>query len=75
MTRYQIELAGHLDLPWGDWFEAADLIHLPDGNTRLTCDIPDQPTLLGLLLRLNSLGLELLSLNRTQNEDSLVNKT
>lgn len=70
MTGYHIILAGHLDLSWGDWFDTAALTHLPDGSTRLAIELPDQSALFGLLLRLHGLGLELLSLNRTKNEDS-----
>lgn len=74
MIRYHIILAGHLDLSWGDWFDTTALTHLPDGSTRLIIELPDQSALFGLLLRLHSLGLELVSLNRTKIEDSLVAK-
>jgi hypothetical protein len=72
MTRYQIELSGHLDASWGDWFEAVTLIHLPDGSTCLTIELPDQSALLGLLLRFHGLGLELVSLSCIQGISPLV---
>jgi len=72
MTSYQIELSGHLDSTWGEWFRTVDLSHLPDGRTRITFELPDQSALLGLLLRLHGLGLELLSLERLPVEALLV---
>jgi hypothetical protein len=66
MSGYQVELAGHLDLSWGDWLGAATVIHRPDGNTFLTVSRLDQSALLGLLLRLHGLGLELVSLRSTK---------
>jgi len=64
MTEYQIELDTYLDLPWQDWFDAMNLNHLPDGNTRLTVSLPDQSAMLGLLLRIHNLGVEIISLAR-----------
>jgi len=64
MTGYQIEVDGYVDHSWGEWFKTADLSHLPDGRTRMIFELPDQSALFGLLLRLHSLGLALLSLER-----------
>jgi len=64
MIKYRIKLDGHLDLPWGDWLEAASLTHQPDGATRLIVSLPDQSALIGLLLRIHNLGLGIISLSR-----------
>lgn len=72
MIRYQIELTGHLDFSWGDWFDVVTQTHLPDGRTRLIFELPDQSALLGLLLRLHSLGLELVNLRRAKVEEILI---
>jgi len=61
-TAYQIKVPGHLDERWSDWVENMK-IEIDDDEipiTILTCKI-DQAALLGLLRRLNSLGLPLIS--------------
>ena len=64
---YQIRVPGHLDESWSDWaggmtitvkYEADDL-----PMTTLTGVVVDQAALQGLLRRLYSLGLPLLSVN------------
>ena len=68
MREYQIKLEDHLDLPWGDWFEAVSLTHQPDGTTCLRVSLPDQSALVSLLLRIHSLGLEIIDLKRHENK-------
>jgi hypothetical protein len=68
MISYQIDVAGHVDLSWAESFEADALVHLPQGGSRFFFDIPDQSALLGVLVRLHSLGMQLVSLNRVARE-------
>ena len=62
--RYEIQIAGHLDLRWDDWFEGFSLTHQQDGTTLLTGSVRDQPALFGLLMRVNQLGLPLLRVEK-----------
>jgi len=62
---YQIKVPGHLDESWVDWVENMEIILGTDADglsiTTLTGKV-DQAALLGLLRRLNSLGLPLISI-------------
>jgi hypothetical protein len=61
---YRIEVPGHLDESWSDWIEGMTIAtgSEEDGSpvTTLTCTV-DQAALHGLLRRLYSLGLPLIS--------------
>lgn len=74
MLLYQIELAGHLDLSWADWFDAAKLIHLPNGGTCLIFELADQSALLGLLVRLHGLGLKFVSMSLSHKQSPLIDE-
>jgi hypothetical protein len=64
---YEILVRGALDEGWSEWFgmvlEAASL---PDGypGTRLCGEVPDQPALFGILLKIRDLNLELVRVER-----------
>jgi hypothetical protein len=61
---YQIQVPGHLDESWADWFEGVTIRVEREGEgppvTTLTGSL-DQAALQGLLRRLYSLGLPLVS--------------
>ncbi len=64
---YQIKVPGHLDESWSDW-AGGMTIALESGDdgpptTTLTGVVADQAALQGLLRRLYSLGLPLISVN------------
>ena len=66
-TTYQIKLPGHLDESWSDW-AGGMTITIESGDdgpptTVLTGVVADQAALQGLLRRLYSLGLPLISVN------------
>jgi hypothetical protein len=61
---YEIRLKGHLADRWGEWFGNVAIGLEEDGTTRLTCPGIDQAALYGLLKKVRSLGLPLLSVNR-----------
>ena len=59
---YQIRIRGYLDPCWQDWFAGLQIMHEPFGTTLLSGPLPDQAALFGVLLKINRLGLILLSL-------------
>jgi hypothetical protein len=68
-TTYQITVPGHLDEHWTDWIGSMAITVESDGpaSTTLT-GIVDQAALHGLLLRLYSLGLPLISVNWVESD-------
>jgi hypothetical protein len=60
---YEIRLKGHLSDRWAGWFGDVIIGLEEDGTTRLTCPAIDQAALHGLLKKVRSLGLPLLSVN------------
>jgi len=69
---YQIKVPGHLDETWSDWAGEMTIKVESEGDgppvTTLTGTV-DQAALHGLLRRLYSLGLPLLSVNRVDAEE------
>ncbi len=67
---YQIKLPGHLDESWSDWAGGMTITveNEDDGLlvTTMTGVVADQAALQGLLRRLYSLGLPLISVNRSE---------
>jgi hypothetical protein len=61
---YEIQIAGHLDAHWADWFDGMSIMLEEDGNTLLSGPVPDQPALYGLLRKVRDLGLPLVSVNQ-----------
>ncbi len=58
---YEIRIAGHLGEEAFDWFGEVVIANQENGDALLSGAIPDQPALLRVLLRLNDLGLTILS--------------
>jgi hypothetical protein len=58
---YEIRVAGHLDETAFDWFGEIRVVNRADGDALLSGSIPDQAAMLRVLLRLNDLGLSILS--------------
>lgn len=58
---YQIRLKGHLGRQWADWFGGVTITLEANGETLLTCPVPDQAALHGLLRTVRDLGMTLLS--------------
>ena len=63
---YEIRLKGHLTDRWAGWFGEVVIGLEDDGTTRLICPAIDQAALYGLLKKVRSLGLPLLSVNRIE---------
>jgi hypothetical protein len=63
LSHYQIEIEGHLDDHWQEWFEVFTITRTANGRTFLTGPIHDQAALHGVLKKINNLGLALISVN------------
>ena len=62
----EIRIKGQIDKNWSAWFKDMTINHSEDGNTLLSGIILDQAALYGLLSRLSSLGLSLISVSSQQ---------
>jgi hypothetical protein len=67
MAQYEIRLKGQLDESWADWFGGLGIIHQDNGETLLIGALADQAALYGLLNRINTLGIQLISVNLVKN--------
>ena len=61
-----IRIKGHLDPCWQEWLEGLQIVHKPDGTSRLSGTLPDQPALSGVLTKISHLSLTLLSLETSE---------
>jgi hypothetical protein len=68
---YHIEIKGHLDARWEDWFENLTIVHTEAGNTILTGKIADQAALHGVLKKINNLGLALISVTPDERKNEM----
>ncbi len=67
-----IRIKRHLDQSWQEWLEGLQIVHEPDGTSRLSGTLPDQAALYGVLTKIDRLSLTLLSLKTGEtprNED------
>jgi hypothetical protein len=62
---YEIRVRGVLDSRWSAWFEDLRLTSDEAGQTTIAGPVVDQAALHGLLAKVRDLGLELLSVRRT----------
>lgn len=61
-----IHIKGHLDQSWQEWLEGLQIVHDPDGTSRLIGPLQDQPALQGVLNKISRLNLPLLSLETSE---------
>jgi hypothetical protein len=61
---YEIRVEGILTDQWSDWFENLDIKNQSNGETTLKGSISDQASLIGMLYKLHSLNLTLISVTR-----------
>jgi hypothetical protein len=64
-AQYSIQVKGHLPERWKDMMERMEIICEADGNTTISGSIRDQAELYGLIIKLQNLGLTLISINQT----------
>lgn len=60
--QYQIHVNGQLDASWQSWFAPLHIRNEDAGTTVLSGVLPDQAALYGVLLKIDRLGLTLLTL-------------
>ena len=66
---YRIRVRGNLDRKWSDWFDGFTIAPQADDETLLTGSAADQTALHGMLSKICSLGLPLLSVQRVEIEE------
>ena len=65
---YEIRVEGGLAERWSDWFEGLDIRPESNGDTTLRGELIDQAALFGVLTRIHSLNLKLVSIFRFTQE-------
>jgi hypothetical protein len=65
MRQVEIRVKGQIDETWSDWFEGLAMTHTEEGETVLAGPVVDEAAMYGLLVKIRDLGLQLLSVNRT----------
>jgi hypothetical protein len=63
MQEIEIRVKGQIDRDWSDWFGGVTVTPTAEGETLLVGVVRDQSALYGLLIRLSSLGINLLSVS------------
>ena len=66
LEQYEIRIKGHLDYRWSHWFEGLAIVLKDNGETLLSGPVVDQAALYGLLIKVQNLGLPLVSILRIQ---------
>jgi haloalkane dehalogenase len=61
---YEFHVEGYLSDRWADWFEGLAIDNHPNGETILKGWVVDQAALFGVLNKIQSLNLTLISVNR-----------
>jgi hypothetical protein len=67
---YEIRVDGVLTDDWAGWFCSSQVRSGLGGETTITCDVPDQAALRGLLDRISDLGLDLIAVARMDGDDA-----
>lgn len=67
---YEIRIKGHLDDHWADWFEGLTITREPNGETRLTGAVVDQPALHSLLRKVRDLGVTLVAVSQLDTHEA-----
>lgn len=60
---YEIRVQGQLSAGWSNWFSGLSIHNDPRGETTLLGELADQSELFGVLSRVHSLNLTLISVN------------
>ena len=65
---YEIRVEGFLTDRWSDWFDGLAICNDSEGETKLTGLLADQAALLGMLYKIQTLNLTLISVTRLSPE-------
>lgn len=69
MFHTEIQIKGKLNPNWSEWFEDMQVRENSSGDTILCGCVADRAAVYGILSRLSSLGLTLMSVNCRQEND------
>ena len=67
---YEIRVEGHLADRWSDWFEGLTIRNEANDDTILTGVLADQAALYGVLTKIHNLNLVLVSVQRSDCDES-----
>jgi len=65
---YEICIKGQLDTRWSDWFDGMTICNHDDGFTILRGPCVDQSALFGILTKIHTLNLTLISVEQKRTE-------
>ncbi len=66
--KYIIRIKNHIDSNWENWLEGMRITHKDDGVTVLSGYVVDQSALYGILEKIHSLNLSLISVQKVDSE-------
>lgn len=69
MPFIEIHIKNRLDSNRSDWFQGLAIEPMSEDETRLSGDVPDRSAVYGLLASLSSLGLTLISVDVTEQNE------
>jgi hypothetical protein len=61
---YRIEIEGHLDCSWAEWFDGMTIEQQSNGHSVLCGNVTDQSALFGHLKKIHNMGLMIISVQR-----------
>lgn len=70
MIYTEIHVKGKLDPNWSDWFEALQVQEVPSGDTVLLGNLADRCAVYGVISRLSSLGIALISVSCREDRET-----
>ena len=73
MIQTRIQIKGMLDPNWADWFGEMEIQFDQTGDTILTGNLPDKSAVYGVVSRLSSIGITLISLTCQEEKMDLSN--
>jgi hypothetical protein len=66
---YEIRVEGQLNDRWSDWFEGLSIHNETDGETTMNGTLIDQSALLGVLIKLQALNFQIISVERLSGKE------
>ena len=66
--KFKINIKGHMDKKWTDWFDGLQIKHEEDGTSTLYGSLQDQSALHSILRKIRDLNLQLISVKQVELE-------